>query len=75
MLPTREGPDRRLDARCRVEQEGQNALFIFGILVIGAVLVVGAAYIHDAAIDPVKDPAEANAMVNWEVVSENMREA
>ncbi len=45
--------------------------FILGILV-GAVLVVGGAYIHDASIDPVKDP-NAHAMVNWEVVSQGMR--
>ncbi len=45
--------------------------FIFGI-VVGAILLIGAAYIHDASIDPAKDPA-ARPMVNWEVVSQNMR--
>ena len=45
--------------------------FIFGF-VIGALVVIGAAYIHDASIDPVKDPT-AHAMVNWQVVSDNMR--
>lgn len=45
--------------------------FILGI-VVGAVLLIGAAYIHDSSIDPAKDPS-ARAMVNWEVVSQNMR--
>ena len=45
--------------------------FVFGI-VIGALLVIGAAYIHDASIDLAQTPS-ARAMVNWDVVSENLR--
>ena len=44
---------------------------VFGI-VIGALLLIGAAYIHDASIDPAQNPS-ARAMVNWDVVSENFR--
>ncbi len=45
--------------------------FLFG-LIVGAVLVIGAAYIHDASVDPVRTPG-AQAMVNWPVVSESLR--
>lgn len=45
--------------------------FVLGI-VIGALLVVGAAYVHDAAIDPAQNPA-VRPMVNWDVVSETLR--
>ena len=45
--------------------------FVLGFLV-GAIFVIGAAYIHDASLDSAKDPI-ARPMVNWEVVSENMR--
>lgn len=45
--------------------------FVFGI-VIGALLLVGAAYVHDALIDPAQNPA-ARPMVNWDVVSEDLR--
>ena len=45
--------------------------FLFGILV-GAVLVIGAAYIRDASIDPARNP-EAKAMVNWDVVTVTFR--
>lgn len=45
--------------------------FLLGVLV-GAVLVVGAAYIRDASIDPARSP-DAKVMVNWEVVSASMR--
>ncbi len=45
--------------------------FILGI-VVGALLVIGAAYVHDAAIDPARDAA-SQRMVNWEAVSVNLR--
>ncbi|HEX4768878.1 MAG TPA: hypothetical protein VH414_21645 [Lichenihabitans sp.] len=45
--------------------------FLFG-LVVGALLVVGAAYVHDASVDPTRSPG-AQTMVNWPVVSENLR--
>lgn len=45
--------------------------FVLGI-VIGALLVIGAAYVHDAAIDPAQAPA-VRPMVNWDVVSEDLR--
>lgn len=45
--------------------------FFLGI-VIGAILVIGVAYIHDASIDPARDPT-SRAMVNWDVVSESLR--
>ena len=45
--------------------------FFFG-LVVGIILVVGAAYIRDASIDTVRNP-DAKLMVNWEVVSETVR--
>jgi hypothetical protein len=45
--------------------------FVLGI-VVGAILVIGVAYIHDASIDPAKDVG-SRAMVNWDVVSESLR--
>lgn len=45
--------------------------FILGILV-GVVLLTGTAYIHDASVDPVRNPS-ARVMVNWDVVTESVR--
>lgn len=45
--------------------------FILG-MIVGAILVIGAAYVHDAAIDPERTPT-ARPMVNWPVVSEDLR--
>ena len=45
--------------------------FLLGVIV-GAVLVVGAAYIRDASIDTARNP-DAKVMVNWPVVSESFR--
>ncbi len=41
--------------------------FLSGV-VIGALLIVGAAYVRDASIDPSRDH-DARQMVNWEVAS------
>ena len=46
--------------------------FIFGI-VVGAILVVGAAYIHDAAIDPVRGSVPRSAWSIGRSCRENMR--
>jgi hypothetical protein len=45
--------------------------FIFGLLV-GAILVVGAAYVHDHSIDPTQEGA-GRPIVNWEAAGEAMR--
>ncbi len=45
--------------------------FILG-MIFGAVMLLGAAYIRDASLDPAREP-EARAMVNWEVVSASVR--
>lgn len=45
--------------------------FIVGIIV-GALLVIGAAYVHDSAIDTARTPT-AQTLVNWPAVSESLR--
>lgn len=45
--------------------------FLFGV-VVGAALVIGAAYVHDSSIDPTRTPS-AQTLVNWPAVSEVTR--
>lgn len=45
--------------------------FLFG-LVVGVLLAVGVAYVHDASL-PAGAGTEARAIVNWQVFDDNVR--
>jgi len=43
-------------------------------LILGCLLTVGAAWIHDRDIDPAVSGAETRRMVNWDVVDQNVQQ-